>query len=61
MSLPARKPIRHVSSITYIRYMQIQNIEKPSNLNVFGNKETKRPEQDSQIWIRVHMPEGGEP
>jgi hypothetical protein len=49
MSLPARKPIRHVSSITYIRYMQIQNIEKPSNLNVFGNKKTKRPEQDSQI------------
>ena len=32
---------RRISGITFIRYLQNQNIWKPNNLTVFGRKNTK--------------------
>ena len=32
---------RRISGITFIRYLQNQNIWKPNNLTVFGMKKTK--------------------
>jgi hypothetical protein len=33
--------VRHVSEITFIKYVQYQNIGKPNNLKVFGSNKPK--------------------
>ena len=50
-----------LSGITFIKYVQYRNIEKPNNIKVFGNNKTKGPKQDSQNPLRSSKLEGGEP
>ena len=44
--------MRHVSGITFIKYVQSRNIGEPNNLKDFGNEKTKAPKQDrqNQLW-----------
>ena len=48
---------RRVSGITFIRYAQYRNIEKLSNLKVFGSNKAKWHKHDSLIRLRSHISE----
>ena len=49
------------TGITFIRYAQSQNIQKPNNSKVFGSKKAKRSKQESYNLLRSPMHERGEP
>ena len=48
----------HVLKMTFIMYTQGRKIGKPNNLNVFGSKLTKDPNQNIQNRLRSSMPGG---